>query len=145
MANALYPKWKEAIMQASTNSKLATSAPTARVAFSDTGTYTYSASHQFYSSLSGMAPSSRATGVALANLTFGSVSASVFDADDATFSALSNSSVSVEAIILYLDDGSADATSRLCMYLDSSITGMPFTPSGADVTIQWNASGIFAL
>lgn len=140
MANALYPIWKSALEQASTDSKL--SSTNVRIAFLDTGTYTYSAAHDFYNDLSGVWPNTRATGVALANRTYTS---GVLDADDVTFSALSNGSVSVEALSMYIDDGSADATSRLIMYMDTSITGMPFTPSGADVVIQWNASGIFAL
>lgn len=140
MANALYPKWKEAIEQASSNSAL--SSTNVRIAFLDTGTYTYSSSHQFYSSLSGVYPTTRATGVALANKTYTN---GVLDADDTVFSAFSNGSVSVEAIAMYIDDGSADASSRLVMYEDTSVTGLPFTPSGADCTVQWNASGIFAL
>ena len=140
MANAIYPKWKEALEQASTDSKL--SSTNVRVAFLDTGTYTYNSAHDFYNDLSGVYPATRATGVALANRTYTN---GTLDADDTTFSAFSNGSVSVEAITMYIDDGSADATSRLIMYMDTSITGMPFTPSGGDVTIQWNASGIFTL
>lgn len=140
MANAVYPIWKEALLQASANSALTST--NVRAAFLDTGTYTYSAAHDFYADLTGVYPATRATGVALGTKTY---TAGTFDAADTTFSAFSNGAVSVEGIILYIDDGSADATSRLVLYLDSSITGMPFTPSGSDVTIQWNASGIFTL
>lgn len=140
MANAVYPIWKEALLQASTNSALTST--NVRAAFLDTGTYTYSAAHDFYNDLSGVYPNTRTTGVALGTKTY---TAGTFDAADTTFTALSNGSISVEAIVLYIDDGSADATSRLVLFLDTSITGMPFTPSGSDVTIQWNASGIFTL
>jgi hypothetical protein len=68
-----------------------------------------------------------------------------FDAADVTFSAFSNGSVSVEGLVIYIDDGTADASSRLVAFLDASITGLPFTPSGSDVTVQWSASGIFTL
>jgi hypothetical protein len=144
MANALYPLWKQNILQATTIYGL--NSTNVRVAFVDTGVYTFSSAHQFYSSLSGgVFPNTRATGVALASKTYNTPSAGTFDAADVTFSAFSNGSVSVEAIVIYVDDGSADATSPLVLFLDTSITGMPFTPSGADVTIQWNASGIFSL
>lgn len=140
MANAVYPIWKEALLQASANSALTST--NVRAAFLDTGTYTYSAAHDFYNDLTGVYPNTRATGVALGTKTY---TAGTFDAADTTFSAFSNGSISVEGIILYIDDGTADTSSRLVLYLDTSITGMPFTPSGSDVTIQWNASGIFTL
>ena len=141
MANAVYPIWKEALVQASSNSALTST--NVRVAFLDTALYTYSAAHDFYADLSGgVWPNTRATGVALSTKTY---TAGTLNADDTVFSAFSNGSVSLEGITIYIDDGSADATSRLVLYLDTSITGMPFTPSGADVTIQWNASGIFTL
>lgn len=140
MANLLYPKWKEALLQASTNSAL--TATNVRTSFIDTGTYTYNAAHDFYNDLLGVFPNTRAGGAALGTKTY---TDGVFDAADVTFSAFSNGSVSVEGIVIYIDDGSADATSRLVAFLDTSITGMPFTPSGSDVTISWNASGIFQL
>jgi hypothetical protein len=140
MANAVYPIWKSAILQASANSALTST--NVRVAFIDTGTYTYNAAHDFYNDLTGVFPNTRATGVALGSKTYTN---GTFDAADATFTAFSNGSVSLEAIIIYIDDGAADASSRLVLFLDTSITGMPFTPSGSDVTIAWNASGIFTL
>jgi hypothetical protein len=140
MANAVYPIWKSAILQASTNSALTST--NVRTAFIDTGTYTYNAAHDFYNDLTGVFPNTRATGVALGSKTYTN---GTFDAADATFTAFSNGSVSLEAITIYIDDGTADASSRLVLFLDTSITGMPFTPSGSDVTIAWNASGIFTL
>jgi len=140
MANAVYNIWKEALLQASTNSALTST--NVRVSFIDTGVYTFSQAHDFYNDLTGVYPNTRATGVALGTKTY---TAGTFDAADATFTAFSNGSVSVEAIVIYIDDGAADASSRLVLFLDTSITGMPFTPSGSDVTIQWNASGIFTL
>lgn len=140
MANALYPKWKEALLQASTNSALTVT--NVRTAFIDTGAYTYDPAHDFYNDLSGVYPNTRATGASLGTKTY---TGGIFDAADVTFTAFSNGNVMVEGIIIYIDDGSADATSRLVAFLDTSITGIPFTPSGSDVTIQWNASGIFQL
>ena len=66
MANAIYPKWKEALITGAANSALNGSGTTGvYAALVDTGTYTYSAAHEFFSSLSGIvgtcAPSARAS------------------------------------------------------------------------------------
>ena len=141
MANAVYNEWKEDLVQAAANTALTST--NVRVAFLDTAVYTFSQAHEFYTSLSGgVFPNTRAGGIALGTKTYAN---GTFDAADALFSAFSNGSVSVEAIVIYIDDGTADASSRLVLFLDTSITGMPFTPSGSDVTIAWNASGIFTL
>lgn len=132
MANALYPKWKEALVQATANSSLG---GTVKVALVDTGTYTYSAAHEFQSSLTGVV----GTAQTLGTKTFTN---GVFDAADSTFTAVSGASV--EALVIYVDTGSS-ATSRLVAYIDTGVTGLPVTPNGGDIGITWNASGIFAL
>ena len=135
MANALYPKWKEAIMQASANSSLG---GTVRIALIDTGTYTYSAAHEFLSSLTGVV----GTAVTLATKTYGVASASAFDADNVTFTAVSGATV--EAVVIYIDTGVA-GTSRLVAFLDTGITGLPVTPNGGNINLTFDATGIFAL
>ena len=132
MANAIYPKWKEAIAQASANSSLG---GTVKVALVDTGTYTYSSAHEFYSSVSGVV----GTPATLGTKTFTN---GVFDAADVTYTGVSGSSA--EALIVYIDTGSS-ATSRLVAYLDTGWTNLPVTPNGGDITLQFHASGIFAL
>jgi hypothetical protein len=133
MANAIYPKYKEAILQSSSNSSLT---GTVKVALVDTGTYTYSASHQFYSDLSGVVGTDQTIG-ATKDYTNG-----VFDGGNLTYTAVTGNSV--EALVLYIDTGVA-GTSRLVAYLDTGVTGLPVTPNGGDITVTWNASGIFAL
>lgn len=132
MANAIYPKWKEAVMAAVSNSSLA---GTLKVALVDTGTYTYSAAHEFQSSLSGVV----GTAQTLASKTYTN---GVLDAADITFTAVTGASV--EALVFYVDTGSS-ATSRLVAYIDTGQTGLPVTPNGGDITVTWNASGIFQL
>lgn len=132
MANALYPKWKEAIVQASSNSSLT---GTLKAALVDTGTYTYSSAHEFYSSVSGVVGTPQTIG----SKTYTN---GLLDGADVTFTAVSGNSV--EAIILYLDTGTA-GTSRLVAYIDTGVTGLPVTPNGGDISITWNASGIFQL
>lgn len=134
MANALYPLWKEQLLQFTTNNNL--SAGTVKVALIDTGTYTYSAAHQFYSSASAAAVGTPQT---IGSKTFTN---GVFDGADVTFTAVTGSSV--EALIIYIDTGST-ATSPLVAYIDTSVTGLPVTPNGGNIAITWNASGIFAL
>jgi hypothetical protein len=51
---------------------------------------------------------------------------------------------SAEALLIYIDTGTA-GTSRLVAWIDTSVTGLPVTPNGGDITITWNASGIFQL
>jgi len=134
MANALYPKWKEQLLQFTANNNL--SAGTVKVALIDTASYTYSSSDQFWSSASA---ASVGTPQTIGSKTFTN---GVFDGADVTFTSVTGSSV--EALILYIDTGSA-ATSPLVAYIDTSVTGLPVTPNGGDINIQWNASGIFAL
>lgn len=133
MANAIYPKYKEALLSGSADISLSTS--TIKVALVDTGTYTYSSAHQFYSSVSGVVGTPQ-------TLTSKSVTDGVFDADDVTFTSVTGSSV--EALLIYIDTGTA-STSRLVAYIDTGVTGLPVTPNGGNISITWNASGIFAL
>jgi hypothetical protein len=133
MASAIYPKFKEAILQATANSSLG---GTVKVALVDTGTYTYSAAHEFYSSLTGIVGPAQASQPTLATKTFVN---GLFDAQDVTFTGVSG--VSVEALVIYVDTGTA-ATSRLVAFVDSFTA---VTPNGGDITITWNASGIFQL
>jgi hypothetical protein len=75
----------------------------------------------------------------LATKTIGSVAAGVFDADNVTFTAVSGASV--ESVNIFKDTGTP-ATSNLIAYFDTG-TGLPVTPNGGDITVTWNASGIF--
>jgi hypothetical protein len=133
MANAIYPLFKQALLDAAVNVDLNDS--TVKVALVDTGTYTYSAAHEFLSSLSGVV----GTAQTIATTT---VVNGLFDGDDVTFTAVSGNTV--EALVIYIDTGTA-GTSRLVAYLDTGVTGLPLTPNGGNVTITWNASGIFQL
>jgi hypothetical protein len=134
MANSLYPKWKENLLQGVAGSSLT---GTVKVALVDAGTYTYSAAHQYYSSVSGVAGTPQA-------LTTNTFTAGLFDsATNPTFSAVA-SGATIEALIIYIDTGSA-AASQLVAYIDTGVTNFPVTPNGGDISITWNASGIFQL
>lgn len=133
MANAIYPKYKEALLDAFTDIDLQNL--TAKVALIDTGTYTYSDAHDFFNDVSGVIGTPQ-------TLTAKSVTNGVFDAADVTFTSVTGNSV--EALLIYIDTG-VTTTSRLVAYIDTGVTGLPVTPNGGDITITWNASGIFAL
>ena len=134
MANTFYPLWKQEVIKATVNTPLT---GVIKVALVDTGTYIYSATHQFYSSVTGVA----GTPQTLVTKTYVN---GVFKAADITYTAVSNGSVTCEALIFYCDTGVA-ATSPLIAIIDTGITNMPVTPNGSDIPITWNASGIFQL
>jgi hypothetical protein len=137
MANAIYPKYKQSLLSGDTNTALTGSGTTGLfVAMVDTGTYTYSAAHQFYSDLSGIVGTDQE--VTSPTLTNGTV-----DGGDVTYTAVSGNSV--EALVLYRKNAGANTTWRLVAYIDTSVTGLPVTPNGGDIGITWNASGIFSL
>ena len=133
MANAIYPLYKQALLDASANVDL--NDGTVKVALIDTATYPYNSAHEFYSSVSGVV----GTPQTINNTT---VTNGLFDGDNVTYTAVSGNSA--EALLIYIDTGSA-ATSRLVAWIDTSVTGLPVTPNGGDITITWNASGIFQL
>lgn len=130
MASVVYPKGKEAFL----SGDIDIPTDTIKAALIDTGTYTYSAAHDFYDDVSGVV----GTPQTLASKT---VANGTFDAADITFSSVTGNTV--EAIIVYKDTGSA-GTSPLIAYIDSG-TGLPVTPNGGDINVTWNASGIFSL
>lgn len=134
MANAIYPKYKEALLDGSTNIDL--NDGTVKVALIDTADYTYSAAHDFWDDASA---GSVGTPQTIANTT---VTNGLFDGDNVTFSAVSGDPC--EALIIFIDTGTP-ATSRLVAYIDTGVTGLPVSPNGGDITITWNASGIFQL
>jgi len=135
MANAIYPKYKQALLTGDTNIDIESG--TVKVALVDTGTYTYNAAHDFYDDVSAGVVGTPQT------LATNTVTSGLFDsATNPTFTAVSGATC--EALIIYIDTGVA-GTSRLVAYLDTSVTGLPVTPNGGDISITWNASGIFQL
>lgn len=96
------------------------------------------AAHEFLSSVPGAA---RVSTAALAGRT---VTGRVVDAADTTFSAVTGDQS--EAILLYLHTGN-DATARLIFLVDTASSGIPVTPNGGDILVQWDngANKVFKL
>lgn len=139
MANALYDLARQSFLSQNPSIDIDGDDLKAVLVRTDGGHYAVDlAAHQFLSSIAGgdrIATSG--------NLTTKTVTAGVFDADDVTFTAVSGTQVG--AIVIYKDTGVA-ATSPLLAYIDTA-TGLPLTPSGADVTVSWDngANKIFKL
>jgi hypothetical protein len=137
MANAIYPKYKQSLLNGDSDTVLTGSGSTGLyVALVDTGTYTYNSTHQFYSSLSGVVGTDQEiTGVTVTNGTIAG--------GNVTYTSVTGNSV--EALVLYRKNAGANTTWRLIAYIDTSVTGLPVTPNGGNITITWNGSGIVTL
>jgi endosialidase-like protein len=139
MANAVYPLFKQSLItEADANKSLnqtGSNAPYASLVTISSG-YVYSASHQFYSSLTNIVGTPQP-------ITTPTVVNGTFDGDDVTFTAVSGTVVG--AIVIYRQNAGANTTWRLVLYEDTSVTGLPVTPNGGNIVITWNASGIFTL
>jgi type VI protein secretion system component Hcp len=133
MANAIYPKYKEAAISGGANTNLSTE--NIRVSLIDTGTYTYSAAHDMINDVTGIVSNSAVLGTK-------TVLNGTFDAANTTFTAVSGATA--EAIIIWVQ-AQNDAASRLIAYLDTGVTGLPVTPNGGDINLNFDAAGIFTI
>ncbi len=82
-----------------------------------------------------------ATGTLASKTVVTSTGTSTFDAADTTLSAVTGDQS--ETVVIYKHTGTS-GTSQLIVYFDTFASGMPVTPNGGDIVLQWNASGIFA-
>jgi hypothetical protein len=126
MANGIYDAARAAFL----NADIDWAADDIRAILVDTGAYTVNlATHDFLDDIPGGARV--ATSAALSGK---SSTAGVADANDVTFSAVTGATV--EAVVLYKHTG-VEATSNLIAYMDTGMTGLPVTPNGGDITVQW--------
>jgi len=133
MADAIYPLYKQALLEGATIISITTS--NVKAVLVDTGTSPYNAAHDFLNDISAGVVSTSP------NLTGKTVTNGVFDCADFVFTAVSGATV--EAIVYYIDTG-VSTTSRLIAFKDSG-TGLAVTPNGGDINITVNGSGVFAL
>ena len=128
MASQLYPQGAAHILGKTT--KVDMLADTFKALFYSGS---FNGAHEFVSDLTGgsiIARSPSLTGV--------TVTAGIVDANDITVTAVSGSAFT--HLIIYKDTGT-DSSSVLVAIMD--ITS--FTPTGADVQVVWNASGLFSI
>lgn len=64
---------------------------------------------------------------------------SVFDAADVTWTSIGGATNATIAAAILVKEGTSDADSQLLVYIDIADTAT----NGGDITIQWNANGIF--
>ena len=136
MANAIYPKTKKRFMSGEIDlTTVAVYAALINVSGAGT-TYAYSAAHASLADLP--AGAIVATSPALTGKALGDDAS--FDSDDPTLSVVTGQSI--EAVILYADDGTS---THLIMYQDTGVTGLPLTPDGSDVQVLVDGAGWFSL
>lgn len=135
MANALYPKFKQKLLTADSAADLENG--NVKAVLVDLADYTYSSSHEYLSDVPSGARVATSSNLGSKTITDGT-----FDSADPSFTAVTGDQS--EALILYVDSGSA-ATSPLVAFYDTGVTGLPVTPNGGDINVTVNASGWFSL
>lgn len=134
MANYLYPKFKQALLNKEHN--LDTDSIIAYLI--DLADYTYNTAHD---EITDVAVASRvATSSALGSTT---ITDGVFDSADFSWSTVTGDQS--EAIILWNDTPTTPTADPLIVFYDTGMTGMPVTPNGGNINVTVHASGWFAL
>jgi hypothetical protein len=139
MAPSVYPLWKQSLERGDANADLDNDTATDGVycALVNTSIYTYSDSHQFYTSLSGIiGTDQRIIGPVVNAL-------GVFDGGDVAYPNVTGTFVT--ALVLYRRNSGPSSTWRLVYYYDTPGGGLPFVPSGGNVFVLWSPQGIFRL
>jgi len=136
MASAIYPTYKESRLAESPSIDVVNDTIKARIVNIGTD-YTYAAGHDFIDDVTAY---SGTTDQTLANKT---VTDGVLDnTADLTFSSVAiDGAKDVEAVVIFKDTGTP-ATSPVLSYNEFAVAK---TPNGGDITVQFHASGIFAL
>lgn len=135
--SAVYQNFKGSLLIGEPNTHLLADAVRAVLL---SATYVFSSSHKFLIDIpvaARVAVSGPLTGKTI------NVSApGAFSTANPTLAAVTGPQV--VAVALYTDTGAA-ATSRLVMFQDSGMTGIPFTPSGVNHTLIVNPAGWFTI
>jgi hypothetical protein len=138
MANQMYGKGRNKFGRGEIHWKA--SGDTIRAFLVDAALYTPSIDvHEFLSDVPVSARKGNAGGTARSNapiLTLLDPELGVLDANDITFTAVPVGSA-LEYIVLFKDDGVADASSPLVGLIDTA-TGLPVTPNGSNITVAWD-------
>lgn len=122
MSNSAYPLGMQALLSAGINF----TADTISAALVPS-TYTYSAAHQYASSLGALIGTSQ-------DLTGKTITGGVLDADDLNFGALAPGNT-IKALAVFKNTGNL-STSPLLFYFDA-VTGLPAATNGGVITVPW--------
>lgn len=121
---AIYNKFKRALARDQIGGDITTL--NIKMALVDTGTYTFSQTHEFLSDLSGIVDTSpNVSGITVSD-------GGTIDCDDTVVTAVAGATV--EAVVFYIDTTVA-GTSRLISYID----GLTLTPDGGNVAATINS------
>ncbi len=146
MANALYDKGRNKFATGELHWK-ASGGDTFRVCLLKDDYIPALDTHEFFSDLGTnvVGNSGGSTRADCPALTLLDPSAGVCDAEDVTLTAVPGAAGQCDYICIFKDTG-VDATSPLVALIDTA-TGLPVTPNGGDITVQWDngANKIFKL
>lgn len=131
MANALYPKFKEGLLNKEHN----LNSDVVKVYLFDLTDDAYDAANVNAADL--VAGAKVSTSGALGSPT---ITSGVFDSADFSFTAVTGDQS--EALIGWNDTHANDA---LIFFFDTGVTGFPITPNGGDINVTVHASGWFSL
>lgn len=137
MANALYGLGRNKFARGDIN-WLASGGDTIRVCLVKTAYGVQIDTHEFFSSLGAnvVGNAGGATRADCPALTLSDPALGVCDAANVTITAVPGSVGQLSFLVLFKDSG-VDGTSPLLYYMDT-VTGLPFTPGGGDVSITWD-------
>lgn len=130
MANAIYPKCKQNLLEGDLDFETGT----LYAYLVDLADYTYVTSHNLVADLPGAAQ------VSTVNLTGATLVDGSLDVADFTFPSVTGDQA--EAIVISLDSGGSE---YLVAYYDTGVTGLPVQPNGGDINVTVNAAGLFDL
>lgn len=131
MANLLYPKFKEALL----NKECDLNSDDIKASLLDGADYTYAVGHVSY----GTDVPAAAKVAASAALTTPTITSGAFNTDDFSWSSVSGDPS--DYIVLWDDTHASD---QLVAYYDT-VTGLPVTPNGGNINVTVDASGWFSL
>lgn len=135
MANALYPTFKQALL----NKEHDLNTDGIKASLLDSADESYSATDNTYvAGANGIADAAKVA--VSSNLGTPTIASGVFDTDDFTWSSVTGD-VS-EVILLWNDDHASDG---LIAWYDTGVTGFPVTPNGGNINVTVHASGWFTL
>jgi hypothetical protein len=128
MASALFDKGREGFLDGSIDADT----DNIQVLLVSSGYVTNTATHVHWSDIG----SAYQVAICSGYLATKTVTAGVFDAADITYPAVVGSAITYIVGIKNLTVGTS---SRLIFYIDTA-TGLPVTPNGGDITLQWDAA-----
>jgi len=137
MANALYPLFKQALL----NKEHDLDTNTIKITLADGADESYSATDNTYvAGANGIADAAK---VAVATLATTTIALGVFDSADGTFTAATGDPS--EVLILWNDTPTTPTADPLIAWYDTGVTGFPVTPNGGDINFTVHSSGFFTL